>query len=224
MRDEPATEGAPSPWSVVRDELLAMAEEDLRVRAELVSDGSLFEGYHPRMRAVHDANAARFAAILSELGWPGEPQVGHEAAKAAWLIVQHAIAQPALQYRALEALREAAARGEAPFLHAAMLEDRIRTFEGRPQRYGTQFDWDESGRLSPLPIEDPQAIEERRRAVGLGPLEEAVRAQRAAATASGDRPPRDWPERRRAMEQWLHEVGWRPLSAPSPGPDTRPQP
>jgi hypothetical protein len=28
------------------------------------------------MRAVHDANAARLAAILQERGWPGEPQVG----------------------------------------------------------------------------------------------------------------------------------------------------
>jgi hypothetical protein len=29
-----------------------MAEEDLRVRAELAADGSLFQGYHPRMQAV----------------------------------------------------------------------------------------------------------------------------------------------------------------------------
>ena len=209
MRDEPATGGASSSWSVLRDELLAMAGEDLRVRAELASDGSLFDGYHPRMRAVHDANAGRFAAILGEWGWPGEPQVGREAAEAAWLIVQHAIAQPALQYRALQALREAVARGEAPVLHAAMLEDRIRTLEGGPQRYGTQFDWDEAGRLSPLPIEDRDTVEERRRAVGLGPLEEAVRAQREAARAGGERPPRDWTERQRAMEQWLCEVGWR---------------
>ena len=34
----------------LRDELVAMAEEDQRVRAELASDGSLFDGYHPRMR------------------------------------------------------------------------------------------------------------------------------------------------------------------------------
>ena len=48
--------------------------EDHRVRAELAADGSLFDGYHPRMRAVHEANAERLAAILSERGWPGEPR------------------------------------------------------------------------------------------------------------------------------------------------------
>lgn len=186
-----------------------MAEEDLRVRAELAADGSLFEGYHPRMRAVHDAHAARLGEILGRLGWPTEPQVGKDAAEAAWLIVQHAIAQPALQREALEALRRAAARGEVPALQPAMLEDRIRTLEGRPQRYGTQFDWDESGELSPLPIEDLESLAERRRAVGLGPLDEATRARREAAAAEGERPPSDWRDRRRRMEEWLREVGWR---------------
>jgi hypothetical protein len=41
-------------------------------------------------------------------------------------------------------------RGDAPALQAAMLEDRIRAFEGRPQRYGTQFDWDANGEPSPV--------------------------------------------------------------------------
>jgi hypothetical protein len=66
-----------------------MAQQDLRVRTELASDGSLYQRYHPAMRAVHDAHAARLA--------------------------------------------------EASPRHAAMLEDRIRSFEGQPQRYGTQL-------------------------------------------------------------------------------------
>ncbi|MGY4768705.1 hypothetical protein ACXC9Q_17480 [Kribbella sp. CWNU-51] len=40
-------------------ELLAMAAEDEAVRAELVADGSLFEGYHSRMAEVHRRNAER---------------------------------------------------------------------------------------------------------------------------------------------------------------------
>ena len=123
--------------------------------------------------------------------------------------MQHAISRPALQREALEALRLAAARGEAPAMQAALLEDRIRTLEGRPQRYGTQFDWDESGELSPLPLDDPSGVDERRRIVGLGPLDAAVRAKRQAAAAEGERAPHDWQARRRGMESWLREVGWR---------------
>jgi len=30
-----------------------------------------------------------------------------------------------------------------------LAEDRIRFFEKKPQKYGPQFDWDESGKLTP---------------------------------------------------------------------------
>lgn len=186
-----------------------MAEEDLRVRTDLAKDGSLFDGYHPRMRAVHDANATRLGAILDSLGWPGERQVGHDAAQAAWLIVQHAIAQPNLQRRALELLRKAVEGGEAPAVQVAMLEDRIRTFEGRPQRYGTQFDWDAEGKLSPLPIEDPEGVDLRRLQVGLAPLEVTIQAQRKIVSEEGEGPPADWHARQREMAAWCREVGWR---------------
>ena len=196
-------------WEAIGSELLSMAEEDQRVRAELASDGSLFQGYHPSMRAVHDANAGQLQAIFESHGWPGERQVGREAAASAWLIVQHAIAQPAFQRRALDLVQAAVARGDAPARHAAMLQDRIRTFEGRPQRYGTQFDWDIDGQLSPLPIDEPEHVDVRRREIGLGPLEHAVRKQRAAAAKEGEQPPRDWRVRQQELESWCREVGWR---------------
>ena len=198
-----------SDWTRVRDELLAMAADDLRVREELASDGSLYHGYNPTMQAVHDANAARLATLLDTHGWPGEYQVGHHGAMAAWLIVQHAIARPAFQRRALELLREAVRDGSAPAVHAAMLEDRIRSLEGRPQLYGTQFDWDPEGCMSPLPIEDPAGVDDRRRQVGLGPLAQEVLARRAAVAQTKERPPQDWTERQQEMAAWCRHVGWR---------------
>ena len=186
-----------------------MAEEDQRVRTALAATGALFQGYHPDMRAVHDANAARLGSIVAEHGWPGTSRVGHDGGEAAWLVVQHAIAQPALQRRALEALSAAVEHEEAPAWQAAMLEDRIRIFEGRPQRYGTQFDWDADGVLSPLAIEDPAGLAARRRAVGLRPLEDDLHARRRESAEGGERPPADWAERRREEEAWLREIGWR---------------
>ena len=40
----------------LRSELIAMDEHDQAVRAELAADGSLFNGYHPKMTVVHDAS------------------------------------------------------------------------------------------------------------------------------------------------------------------------
>jgi hypothetical protein len=196
-------------WDETRRELITMAETDLRVRTELASDGRLFDGYHPQMQAVHDANAKRLAVVLDAHGWPGESRVGRDGNEAAWLIVQHAIAQPALQRRALAALALAVERGESPARHAAMLDDRIRCFEGRPQRYGTQFDWDESGEMSPLPLADPARVDELRQSVGLPPLADDIRGRRQALAQGSERRPDDWKTRQQEMEAWCRRVGWR---------------
>src|SRR4051794_34670761 len=96
--------------AALRQELLAMAEEDQRVRAELAADGSLFQGYHPDMQAVHDRNAARLTEIVEGYGWPGRSLVGEDGARAACLILHHAIGHPALQRRGLVLLQQAAAQ------------------------------------------------------------------------------------------------------------------
>jgi hypothetical protein len=193
----------------LRDELVAMAEEDQRVRAELAADGSLFDGYHPTMQAVHDKNAARLTEIIEQYGWPGRDLVGEEGSRAAWLVLQHAIADPALQRRGLVFLQDAVALGEVAAVEAAMLEDRIRFFEGRAQRYGTQFDWDEKGQLNPVPIEDEANVDDRRRLVGLGSLADDVCRRRSNMVGSMDKPPSDWAERQREFEEWARAVGWR---------------
>jgi len=191
----------------LREDLLAMAAEDQAVRAGLADDGSLFEGYHPRMEEVHRRNADRLKAIIAEHGWPGRRLVGEDGAEAAWRILQHAIGDPPLQRSGLELLQRAGP-GEVPAWQLAMLEDRIRMFEGRPQVYGTQYDWDEAGEISPLPVEDPDGVDERRRSVGLGPLDENTRRIRGGVARGGERPPADWAERERKKREWGRSVGW----------------
>ncbi|MYA33765.1 MAG: hypothetical protein F4164_13760 [Gemmatimonadales bacterium] len=193
----------------LRDELLEMARRDREVRAELVASGELFGGYEPRMARVHERNARRLRRILESVGWPGTDLVGPDGAEAAWIVLQHAIAEPDLLRRALPLLQAAAREGRASPLHAAMLEDRIRFFEGRPQRYGTQFDWDAERKLSPGEVEDPHALDERRHAVGLPPLAEQMEEARLRATAEGDGPPTDYEAYARARDEWAASAGWR---------------
>ncbi|GLC23540.1 DUF6624 domain-containing protein [Roseisolibacter agri] len=188
--------------AALRDELLAMAAEDLRVRAELDEAGELAGGYAPRMEAVHRRNAARLRELVAQHGWPTRALAGEDGAEAAWLIVQHAIGEPAFLRATLPVLWDAAARGEVPAWQAAMLEDRIRVFEGRPQRYGSQFQPDADGWLRPHPIEDPDGVEARRAAVGLEPL--AARQARMGREEVGDRARFE-----REYHAWLRRVGWR---------------
>lgn len=191
-------------------QLLFLERRDNETRTRLASDGSLFKGYAPEMERVHLENAAELEAILdAEGGWPPRSRVGSDGCRAAWMVAQHAISRPAFQRRCLLLLQQAVARGDAPALHAAYLEDRIRFNEGRPQRYGTCLDWDERGRLSPGELEDRDNVDRLRRDVGLPPLEQGLRRAQAQALREEAGPPGDIERRRHEQEAWARRVGWR---------------
>ncbi|RYZ81681.1 MAG: hypothetical protein EOP04_23505 [Proteobacteria bacterium] len=190
-------------------ELIEMARQDIQLRRQLAADHSLFNGYHPKMKALHDKNANRLSAIVDQYGWPGKSEVGAEAAHAAWLILQHAISHPELQRRCFPLLAAQVTTGEMEAVDVAMLEDRIRCFEGRPQRFGTQFDWDEYNEMSPLPMDDKSLVEARRKKIGLRPLEEETAAKRAEVTGSGELPPKDYQRYIADKNDWLKANGWR---------------
>ena len=190
----------------LRAELVALIAEDDAVRARLAAKGSLFEGYHPEMEAVHRRNAQALRDIIARVGWPGRSLAGDDGAAAAWRIVQHAIGEPEFMRGCLPLIRAAAAAGEADPSQAAFLEDRIRVFEGRLQCYGTQFDWDDEGRAMVLAcgLESPDSVEERRCAVGLPPLQ-PIHTPRAGEPLPVTKPQSGLTE----MELWARRVGWR---------------
>jgi hypothetical protein len=192
----------------LRRRLIAMAEADERLRDELLGDGSLFEGYNARMAELHARNAQALAAIVDEVGWPGRPLVGEDGAEAAWRVLQHAMGSPAVQRGCLPLLRDAAERGDVPAAYPAWLEDRIAFSERRPQRYGTQFDWDRDGRMSPWPIEDLAGLEARRASVGLPPLAEQQERLRAIVARECEQPPTDYDRRQREIRAWAEKAGW----------------
>lgn len=187
----------------ITDELIAMAEHDRNVGDELAASGALYDGYDPRIAAVHEKNALRLQEIMAQIGWPTERLVGKRAAEAAWLIAQHAIAHPQFQRSCLKLLAVAAREHLVPAWQPAMLEDRIRVLEGRPQLYGTQLKPDEHGNMRPHTIEDPEGVDERRRAVSLESLAERLaRAKPQPLPADRERFERDY-------QEWLIAVGWR---------------
>jgi hypothetical protein len=195
----------------LREELLAMMRRDDEVRARLAADGSLYQGYHREMEAVHRSHATRLHEIFDERDrWPGRSEVGDDGAAALWRLVQHAIGDPPLLRNFLDHLNRLAGTVDDRPTERAMLEDRVRVFEGRPQLYGTQLDWDGDGRLDvAVGVEDPLHVDQRRAAVGLPPLQDTLAAKRSGTSEPLDKPPAD-PERHRLQyERWLREVGWR---------------
>ena len=190
----------------LRRELLAMRAEDLGVRDELLASGELGGAYVPRMEHVHRRTAARLREMIELHGWPAEDIAGKDGAEAAWLIAQHAIGEPEFQRQAASLLLALMAEGRVPGWHAAYLQDRIAMYEGRPQRYGTQWIEDpRDGRTRPWTLCDPERVDELRAEVGLEPL-----------SPIPEPGPELGPEERERMEQdhdrwneWLVSRGWR---------------
>lgn len=112
-----ATQPPPSRDAALRRELLAMRDRDQELRQQLMAQ--LRPGESPdqalveQLQAVDRANTARMQAIVAEHGWPGRSLVGTDGAAAAWLLVQHADADRAVQERCLALLQTAVAAGEA---------------------------------------------------------------------------------------------------------------
>jgi hypothetical protein len=154
-------------------ELAAMVAEDQRLRRDLEPTRFSFQ-QQMELAQVDVRNTERLRAIVREHGWPGRSLVGERGAKDAWLLAQHASHEHSFQREVLELLRAAVDAGEAEPRHLAYLTDRVRMQEGLPQLYGTQMFGRDGGRLEPWPIEDEDALDARRAAVGLEPMADYV--------------------------------------------------
>jgi hypothetical protein len=159
----------------LRRELLKRVEEDQAVRNKLISKGI----EHPDkdilalMQAIDVANARRMKSIVRRYGWPGAELVGRDGEDAAFLLVQHA--DLALQKEMLPFVEKSYRSGGLSGQSYALLLDRVRVGEGKPQVYGTQAkrieEW--KGQEPVLqPIEDESNVDKRRAEVGLPPLSE----------------------------------------------------
>jgi hypothetical protein len=125
------------------------------------------------------------------------------------MIAQAAIGLPRFMRACLELVEAAAAEGRVPRWQAALLTDRVRWLEGRPQVYGTQFDWNAAGELVPLPIEDEGNVDARRALADLTSMAEGLKQRRAEAQQKGEVPPHDWAARQKEFEDWAKVIGWR---------------
>jgi hypothetical protein len=188
----------------LRRELLAMVDEEQELHTRLSESGEIYGGYHPALEELNLRQALRLEQIIETQGWPGTSLVGSDGAHAAWFTAIHAISRPAFQRRCLGLLRDAVERGEVPAAQAAFMEDKIAFMERRPQRYGTQFDWDEKGQMSPWTLAEAEHVDELRAGVGLGPLKGRIEEFRA----SDEGRPTDSTEYSRRFEAWRRKVGW----------------
>lgn len=114
--------------------------------------------------------------LLIDYDWIDAHRFGPRIASHAWVLAQHADADPDFQQLALERMRPYLDDGGVRPGDYAYLFDRVAVNQGRPQRYGTQplGECNADGSLSPKPLEDPDEVDARRTELGLGPMADAL--------------------------------------------------
>lgn len=167
-----AQQPAPAPATYtkpeLRTELLAMRNEDQAIRKRWLTDRENPK-INEEMKALNVRHVARVQEILHDTGWPTVAMVGKDGSGAVWIILQHAT--PQVLKASLPAMKVAVDAGDIGGGLYATSVDRDRRNDGLPQVYGSQFDTS-NGKCQPQPIEDPEHVDERRKAVGLNPLSE----------------------------------------------------
>ena len=196
----------------MHDELLRRMEKDQAARLAHDDDWQ-------QVVAVDAENLPWLENLVDEFGWPGRSLVGEDGAHAAWLLVQHADANPAFQRRCLDLMTEAVERAEATRRDLAYLTDRVLLAEGQPQEYGTQM-WGTEDGWTPKNLRDPDNVEARRAAVSIGPLSEYV--ERISRNHGPPRPSRlTCAECGGGIDVWLpHEGESRDVRCPACGWET----
>ncbi len=137
-----------------------------------------FKELTDRLKDEDHQNLTWLKAVVSKHGWPGKSLVGGQAAKDAWLLVQHADQDREFQQQCLNRM-QALPKGEVDPRDIAYLTDRVLVGTGKKQTYGTQLIF-QNGRLVPQPIENADEVDQRRKAAGLEPLNEYLKSAEKA--------------------------------------------
>lgn len=192
----------------IAEKIIELKNADLKLRERLIQNGQLGEGYNEEMKQLHNKNAEELHEIINRIAYPSIDKVGEEANQAAWLIIQHAIGRPDFMRTCVKLLEDAVIENKANPQNLAYLSDRIAVYEDRPQLYGTQFDWDETGKLSPYHFDDLHKVNQRRKNIGLNTLEEQTEIIREQANNENQKPPDDFEKRKKEIDEWRRSVGW----------------
>jgi uncharacterized protein DUF6624 len=165
-----AARGAPTRAQdpALKAKILRMSDEDQTARQPMTTAGvQVTREQISNMHAVDLRHLKAIKAIVARYGTPTSGLIGEDGVHAFWILIQHADTDPKLQEKVLQGFRD---RPDGIRLDdIAMLSDRVRANQHRPQIYGNHFH-SEGKELVQTETEDPDHLDERRRGMNLPPM------------------------------------------------------
>jgi len=122
--------------------------------------------------SVFTTHQKRLKQIFDEYGFVGFDLAGEEGSSNFWLMVQHADHVPEFQKEVLEKMKIEVDKKNAEPSNYGLLVDRVNLNTGQNQIYGTQVSYNlTTGQAYAKSLEDSLNVNERRRSIGLEPIE-----------------------------------------------------
>ncbi len=165
----------------LRDSLLKILRDDQQTRGLYLNylktnkfDSPKADSLREIILTIDSVNQEKMVNIVDQYGWVGNKEVGVDAGRAVFAVIQHA--SIVIQKKYFPLLEKAVKEHIAPASDMALLQDRILVREGKEQIYGTQIGTiDTTGKRYLFPLEDPANVDKRREDVGLGPLKDYLK-------------------------------------------------
>ncbi len=168
----------PAYLTAMLDTIYTTEQEPIRRRDALMKqygvDSPEAEAAQKEYRRNHAVNIKKIRQLLDTHGWPDPADVGERSSRIISNVLQHATQEIRIQY--LPMMKQAVEDG---ILHPRWLvraEDRLLSEQGELQLYGGQMKYyPETKSFNVWPVFDPENIDKRRAAIGLGPIAEHLK-------------------------------------------------
>ena len=157
------------------DQLVRHRFLPFRADADKAGRAALDAFWDREIEPIDKAHVARLKVLLRGRDWFKVSEVGEDAARSAFHVVQHS-GDLEFMKMVLAKTEPLVASDEFSGTSYALLYDRVARMEKRLQRYGTQTTACDGERFAPPgDVEDPARLDERRRSVGMPPMAEHIR-------------------------------------------------
>jgi hypothetical protein len=170
-REALVAKNGPGTDASYRGELLKMRDQDQQARG--MNPDARSKGHIEVATNLAEIDAAltnQLKADVKAKGWPTISMVGIDASNAAMLILTHT-RDHAWQVSMIPLLINLADEKKIDGSSLALVIDKELVFEGKLQRYGTQFKQMEDGTLAMYGVEDPGGLDRERASAMLPPID-----------------------------------------------------
>lgn len=170
----------PDNLSAMLDSVWVSEQNPIRKRDSLIDiygvDAEAVDKYQKIYRENHSVNIVKIRNLLDNYGWPDTTLIDYQGRRTICNVLQHDTQKIRELY--IPMMKQAVLDNKLEPAFLVRAEDRLATDRGELQIYGGQMKYyPDTKSFNVWPVYDPINIDKRRAEIGLGPIDEFLKAR-----------------------------------------------